>query len=451
VSTTTFGLRGLRDREQLKQVGQDLAAEIKSDDVASLAAAVSFKIVLALFPALLAAVAIFALVVEPEDLEQLLTNVPAELTEVVQGQLDTFIQQAASGGIAVTGIAVGIWAASGAAATLNKALSRAYDLADDRKIVPARAAALGVTVALLLALVAISILLVAGGSIENDILASLPLADTARSWIDALSTVGRYVAAILLLMLLFAFIYWIGPDYEQRPRWRWITPGAALAVVVWLLASGGFGWYVANFGSYTDSDSPYGPLGSAIVFMLWLQLSMFALLLGAEVNQVLRRRVRRVAAEQAGAGHATRTDDDAEVIAGDTGRPLASDRSGGRPGVTDDRKVAPSAAGPGTTRNARSGRPGARVPLEADGTDDVAPTAPGSFPVGARTAHPSTHGQALDVRGHERGARQADDGASTPAGNGTTRVPAATVAGAAVAGVSSVVGLIGLLRRLRGG
>jgi membrane protein len=478
--STTFDLRGLRDREQLQAVGKDLVAEIKSDDIASLAAAAAFKIVLALFPALLAAVAIFAMVTDPGDLEQLLTNLPQNVTEIVRDRLDTFIEQAASGGIAVTGILIGLWAASGAAATLNKSLSRAYDLTDDRKLIAARGVALAVTAALLLALIGISVLLVAGGVIENNVLQSLPLNEGARTSFDILSTIGRYLAAILLLMLLFAFIYWVGPDYDQRPRWQWITPGAALAVIAWLLASAGFGWYVANFGSYTAADSPYGPLGSAIVFMLWLQLSMFALLLGAELNQVLRVRVSRLAAAAgpAGAGDPTAGDPTGAAAAGttktapSTGRPSAVDRSGGRPGVTDDPKVAPSAAGPGTTRRDRRERPGAHVHLEADTGDDAHAAQPSMpYPSGARAAHPSTHGHAVVVRGHDRDARRAggdgtppqghDGNARRAGGHGTPpprpdgdpgeRLPMATVAGAAVAAVSSLAGLIGLLRRLRDG
>ena len=463
--STTFYLQGLRDRQQLVAVGKDVAAEIKSDDVASLAAAAAFKIVLALFPSLLAAVAIFALaadaglLITAQDLEQLLTNLPANVTAIVRDRLDDFIAAAASGGIAIGGILGGLWAASSAAATLNKALSRAYDLVDTRKLIKARSTALAVTGALLVALLAISVLLVAGGTIENNVLGSLPLADTARRTLDFVFTLGRYLAAVILLMLLFAFIYWIGPHYEQRPRWQWITPGAALAVIGWLLASAVFGWYVANYGSYTAADSPYGPLGSAIVFMLWLQLSMFTLLLGAEVNQVLRRRARRLATARAwtGAGDATAdgaaAGTTAATAAPATGRPSAGDRSGGTPGVTDDPKVAPSAAGPGTTRPSLRDRPDAHIHVEARGRGDAQAKAPSTpYPSGGRAAHPSTHGHAVGVQMHSTAERQASgDGTPPPraAGDDRQRLPTATVAGAAVAAVSGVAGLIGLLRRLR--
>jgi membrane protein len=413
--TSRFDLRGLRDRDELRALGKQIAAEIKSDDVPSLAAAVSFKIVLALFPALLAAVAIFALVTDPDELAGLLDNLPAEVTEVVRPQLEEFIDRAASGGIAVGGIAVGLWAASSAAATLNKALSRAYDLTDERKLVAARGAALAVTVALLAALIAISLLLVAGGTIENRVLASLPLTETARLGFDILLTLGRYVAAVLLLMVLFAFIYWIGPDYDRRPGWVWISPGAALAVVAWLVASAIFGWYVANFGSYTASDSPYGPLGSAIVFMLWLQLSMFALLLGAEVNQVLALRARRKrSGEEAGAGW---------VGAGDDRQPVAAAATDAAP-TTGGLRAATTPLG------RRTGVPGSRSPR-------------GRVDRTGAAAEGRQRDDAVDVHVH---------GGYDGAGSARTRrsVPTATLVGAGVAALFSLVGLTGLLRRLKG-
>jgi len=421
VSTSRFDLRGLRDRDELTVVGKEIGAEIKSDDVPSLAAAVSFKIVLALFPALLAAVAIFALVTDPAELSGLLDNLPDDVTEIVRPQLEEFIDRAASGGIAVGGIALGLWAASSAAATLNKALSRAYDETDERKLVAARGTALAVTVALLVALIAISVLLVAGGVIEDRVVASLPLAEGARLGLDIASTVGRYVAAILLLMVLFAFIYWIGPDYERRPRWAWITPGAALAVVTWLVASALFGWYVANFGSYTASDSPYGPLGSAIVFMLWLQLSMFALLLGAEVNQVLALRARR-----------KRSGDDAHagsIGTGDGEQPVAT--AGGAAAA------ATHAAPPGGPRAATTparGRTGVARSRPSAGRTNRTDPSPGR----------RVRDRAVDVRAHDGH----DDGGGS---GGTQRsVPTATLVGVGVAALSSVVGLTGLLRRLKG-
>jgi membrane protein len=276
--------------------GRELMVEIRNDDISSLAASVAFKIVLALFPAMVAAVGIFSMVTNPSDLERLLGglgDVAPAAVEFLREPLDRLIRSRGAGLAAALGVAGGVLAASGAAATLNKALSRAYDVADERKLVAARAAALAVTVALLLALVGIFLLLVVGGTIEDRVLAALPLTDAARSVIDLIVTVVRNLLAAVALMLLFAFIYWVGPDFRKRSSYVWISPGAALGVVTWIVASGLFGVYVNRFGSFTGSGSIYGSLGNAIVFMLWLQLSILALLLGAEVNQVLLLRAGR--------------------------------------------------------------------------------------------------------------------------------------------------------------
>lgn len=429
MSTSRFDLRALRDRDELTAVGKAISAEIKADDVPTLAAAVSFKIVLALFPALLAAVAIFALVTDANELTGLLDNLPDNVTAVVRPQLEDFIDQAASGGIAVGGIAIGLWAASSAAVTLNKALTRAFDEADDRKLIGARTIALAVTVALLVALIAISVLLVAGSAIEDRILGRLPLTETAGDALDAASTLGRYVSAIVLLMLLFAFIYWIGPAYERRPRWAWITPGAALAVIAWLVASALFGWYVATFGSYTGKGSIYGPLGSAIVYMLWLQLSMFALLLGAEVNQVLvlRARVRR-SGDDAGAG---------SVGTGEDGSPARSPvAAGAGPTTTGDGGVAAGSGLRAATTPTR-GRAGLARPRPTVGRTDAGTSAPTSA--------------VTEGTGRAPGA-DAHGGRAAGAGPAQSRrsLPAATLIGAGIAAVSSLVGLTGLLRRLKG-
>lgn len=289
-----FHVRRLRARDEVVSTVKALAGEVKNDDLATLSAAVAFKIVLALFPSLLAAIAIFGLFTEPAELNKLLES----LSSVAPGGVERFLanplerlieQEAVAGSAAIIGVAGGIWVASGAAATLNRALSRAYDTADERNFVKARGMALLVTVALVLALALIFVVLVAGGPLEDRILASLPLTDTARGVFDFLATVGRYLVSLFALMFLFAFIYFVGPDFRERPPYPWISPGAVVGVVTWLVASGLFSAYAATFGTF-DRGSVYGALGNAIVFMLWLQLTMFALLLGAEVNQVLRTR-----------------------------------------------------------------------------------------------------------------------------------------------------------------
>jgi membrane protein len=408
-----FDVRHLRSREELLGVSRELTTELRNDDVPSMAAAVAFKIVLALFPSLVAAIAVFSLVIDPSELNDLLdsvSDVAPSAVDFLREPLRRLIAGRAAGLAAVVGVVGGLWASSSAAVTLNRSLSRAYDLIDTRKFVKQRAAAVVVTVALLIALVAIFVLLVLGGRIQVTVLKSLPLTATAASIIGFVVSVLRNLLAAGVLMLLFAFIYWAGPDFGERQPYPWMSPGAVLGVVLWLTASGLFSLYVNTFGSYTDSGSVYGSLGNAIVFMLWLQLSMLALLAGAEVNQVLQLRAtkRSATAEIAGFG-------------GEPAPPLTS-----ATGSVDGGAVPPGAP--------PSAPPVALAGVVAGGTNDRA---------GDNGSVSQRDGRAADrvIDGRGRDAREGDEQSSG--------WPAGGVAASAFAVVSGVLGLIGLLRSRR--
>jgi membrane protein len=405
-----FDLRRLRSRDEFLATGRQLLAEIRNDDIPSLAAAVAFKIVLALFPSMVAAVGIFSLVTDPTDLKRILgglDEVAPAAVDFLEPPLTRLINSRGAGLAAVIGIAGGVWAASGAAATLNKSLSRAYDVVDERKLVAARAAALAVTIALVLALVGMFLLLVVGGSIQNRVLDSLPLTATASNVIGLIVSVVRNLLAAVALMLLFAFIYWVGPDVRHHASYVWISPGAALGVVTWLVASGLFGVYVNTFGNFTSSGSIYGSLGSAIVFMLWLQLSIQALLLGAEVNQVLLLR----------AGRRSATAD----IAGFGGEPVAQ------------LALEPESAPESAAESAAGGDGEGESPAEGDRVGEAAP--------GGGRGRPETTHRAVDDRTH---------GNPPPRGR-SRRPPLIGAGGALLAGISGLLGLVGLLRYRRRG
>ncbi|HSK95453.1 MAG TPA: YhjD/YihY/BrkB family envelope integrity protein, partial [Euzebyales bacterium] len=238
-----FEIRRLRSRGELAVVAGTLTTELRNDDVPSLAAAIAFKIVLALFPSLAAGIAVFSLVTDPSELNDLLDSIAAvapSAVEFLEAPLERLIAGRAAGLAAVVGVVGGVWASSSAAVTLNRSLSRAYDQVDDRTFIRQRLAALVVMVALLLALVAIFLLLVLGDRIENTVLGALPLTTTARDAFDVIATLLRQVLAAGVLMLLFAFIYWVGPNFKKRQPYPWISPGAVLGVVLWLVASGLF-------------------------------------------------------------------------------------------------------------------------------------------------------------------------------------------------------------------
>lgn len=287
------------DRDGYREILRATIARIKRDDVPSLAAGVAFKIFLSLFPAAIATVAVFSIVTSPEDLaavtEAASDLLPRRAAEVVPvGEL-VEAGGAGAGGLAIGGVLAGLWAATSAAVTLAKALSRAYEVEETRKFVRQRTVALAITLALFVALVALVLLLVAGGPLQEALVP--PQLGAAAG---ALLTAARLAGALVVLVLLFAFVYWVGPDRPLR-GWTWMSPGAVVGVVGWLAVSGGFTLYVRLAGNY---EATYGALAGVIVLLLWLQMSMLFLLAGATLNAVIERAADRRAALQAGAGFA---------------------------------------------------------------------------------------------------------------------------------------------------
>ncbi|HUH07488.1 MAG TPA: YihY/virulence factor BrkB family protein [Egibacteraceae bacterium] len=278
--------------DEWKAVAKSTATEVKQDEVTSLASGVAFRIFLSLFPAVLAAVAIFSLVTSPDEIDPLLDRLrqvaPQEAVQLISDPLERLVTEGerGAGGIALAGLLGGVWAATSAAVTLMRALSRAYDGQETRNFVVQRLVALAIIGALFIALSSILALLVFGAQLEDLLLERLALIGAVESLIDFLLTAARLVGAVLILMVLFAFVYWVGPARENRPPWRWITAGAVLGVVLWLILSAGFAAYTRLIRTYEEGQV-YGALGGVIVTMLWLQLSMVALLVGAELNSEL--------------------------------------------------------------------------------------------------------------------------------------------------------------------
>ena len=284
-------LRAL-DGEQRRALLPAVLATLKRDDVPTLAAGAAFKIFLALFPAMFAAVAIFTLVTSGRDVLRLLGELeflPPLLRQELAGPLEGFVEEAGGAELsfAIIGIAAGLWAVSSAAVTLMKALSRINDLEETRSFIAMRIGALAITLALLVALVTIGALLVAGGAVQRSVLDAVIGAQApGRATVGLLATLGRYGVSVVVLIVVLAFVFWIGPDHrEHRPPFQWLTPGAALGVLGWLVASAVFGLYVRIAGV----NPVYGALGGVIVLMIWLQLTMLVLLLGAELNAEIRR------------------------------------------------------------------------------------------------------------------------------------------------------------------
>jgi membrane protein len=270
-----------------KAAATRVVAELKRDHVSLLAAGVAFKALLALFPALLAAVSIWGLVASPEQMTQqlsgLLGALPDDASQILEDQLTT-IAEGATGTLTfalAVSLAVALWSASGGVAGLIEGCNAAYNEVDERSFPIKRG------LALLLTFGAIVFLAVALGLIAvlPAVLGQLGLGPTA----ELIVQVVQWPILGVLLILALAVVYKFGPD-RDRPRLGWVTWGAAIATVLWLVGSGAFTLYVNNFGNFNET---YGAFAGLIILLLWLMLSAFVVLLGAEINAEVERQTAR--------------------------------------------------------------------------------------------------------------------------------------------------------------
>jgi membrane protein len=252
-----------------------LVQEWSEDSIADTAAALSYYGILALFPFLLFVVAMVGVVLDPYRLRDLLKQLqlvaPPDVTSIIGTQLDLLLR-GRHAGLLTFGVLAALWAVSGGISSLMQALDRSYDIGEARPFWKKRSIALGSTLVAAFA----SLLLVV-------VMIAMPL---LGKWLGgplgAAVTWGRFVVAGVILLGLFAYLYWALPNV--RPRFQLLTPGSLFGVCVWLIASWGFSEYVRHFGHY---KATYGALGGMIVLLVWMWLSAVVLLVGAEINKIL--------------------------------------------------------------------------------------------------------------------------------------------------------------------
>jgi membrane protein len=261
--------------------------EVKEDNVTLLAAGVAFYAMLAIFPAIIAVVTVYGMVADPNQVEsqvgEFAKSLPSGADELLTEQLRNVTQagrQSLSIGLAVSLLAV-LWSASGGVQGLVKGLNLVYDERESRGFLKLRGLSLLLTLgAIVVAVVALALITVFPAVIDD-----LGLGQAG----ELAASIARWVVLALLVLVALAVVYRLAPD-RANPRWRWVSWGAVVALVVWLLGSVGFSWYVDNFGKYNQT---YGALATVIVLLLWLFLSAFAVLLGAEFDAETERQTAR--------------------------------------------------------------------------------------------------------------------------------------------------------------
>jgi membrane protein len=257
------------------------------DNGTMLASALAYSTFLAIPAVLLVVVGAFTLIAGPETISSLMEHfsqvMPAEATSLLGGSLHRLDQHPATGvAMTILGLVLALWATTGAMTTYMTALNLAYEQRDGRSFVRKRFVAVGLVAVIGFAFLLVAVLLIFGPSLEQYVASHVGSASGAVGWIW---WSAEWPILLVGLLAAFATLLCFGPDIERR-RWRFITPGAFVAVVIWLAASGGFAFYTSNFGSYNKT---WGALAGVIIMLVWLWLAAAALLLGAEVNAEVER------------------------------------------------------------------------------------------------------------------------------------------------------------------
>lgn len=261
--------------------------ETLDDHGPTLAGAMAYYAFLAIPALLLVAVGVFGLLAGQDAIttivDQLSNLIPSQAQTLIDDALTRVTEQQASSGILLTlgGTVLALWTLTGAMESLIWALNTAYERDETRRFLKRRLTALAMVVCMLVAFVLAFGLLVLGPHLSGWIGSAVD-AETFVRW---LWWTAQWPILIVGLLAAFATILYLGPDVDH-PRWSFITIGTAVAVAIWLLASGAFAVYVGHFGSY---DKTWGSLAGVIILLTWLWISSLALLFGAEVNAEAER------------------------------------------------------------------------------------------------------------------------------------------------------------------
>jgi membrane protein len=261
--------------------------EFQDDNLTDWAAALTYYGVLALFPAIIALVSILGLVVSPPTITKVLTQTisslgPSSAVNTFKGPVDSIANSRSTAGVLlIVGLLGALWSASGYVGAFSRASNAIYERAEGRKFYLLRPLQVLVTLILILMAACVVIALIVSGPLATSIGNAIGIGSTALTvW-----NIAKWPVMLVVVMVMLAILYYASPN-AKHPKFKWISPGSAVAVVLWVIASALFAFYVANFGSYNKT---YGALGGVVVFLVWMWITNLAVLFGAELNAEIER------------------------------------------------------------------------------------------------------------------------------------------------------------------
>lgn len=259
--------------------------EFQDDNLTDWAAALTYYGVLAMFPALIALISILGLVGESATnslLDNLAELAPGTANDIITGAIqDITASQGAAGLGLILGVAGALFSASGYVGGFSRASNAIYEVEEGRPFWKLRPIQILITTVMITLLAICALAVVVTGPVAEEVGGLVGAGDVAVTVWD----IAKWPVIALVVITLFAILFWASPNVKQ-PGFQWITPGGVLAVVLWVVASAAFAFYVANFSSY---NATYGSIAGVIVFLVWLWITNLAILLGAELNAELER------------------------------------------------------------------------------------------------------------------------------------------------------------------
>jgi membrane protein len=262
------------------------AREFGKDQCTDLAAALTYYAVLSVFPALVVVISLLGVFGQGRRTTDTVLQIvgdlgPASAVDTLRAPIQQLVESPSAGLALIVGILGALWSASGYVGAFGRAMNRIYEIQEGRPVWKLRPIQLLLTMVGLTLAAAVAFMLAVSGPIASAIGGAIGLGHAAETvW-----SIARWPVVLIFVALAVAVLYYVAPNIQQ-PKFRWISVGAGVAILIWVVASVGFGFYVSNFGSYNKT---YGALAGVIVFLLWLWITNLALLFGAELDSELER------------------------------------------------------------------------------------------------------------------------------------------------------------------